>query len=183
MVPFGACVGRLNNRPLAVSVPTGRYPPLLLDMTTSVAAPGKTLVARHGGVPKQEGWGLDLDGRVTTDSNALAPLLPISSPKGSGMALLFECFASVMAGNALTQPVLSSMNSDSTGEPRAQAPHADRAAVHNQNSVLAAINISRFVAVEDYKSHIDLLVDGVKLLPRANGFDEILMPGERQERS
>ncbi len=182
MVPYGACVAGLNNCPIAVCVPARRYPPLVLDMATSVVALGKVLVACDSGAKIPQEWGLDINGRPTTDPEALAALLPIGGPKGSGMALLFECLASVMAGNALVQPVLACAFDERSGIEDARSTPADRLATHNQNSIVAAIDIGRFITLEEYKSQVDDLIDHLKLLPRADGFGEILMPGEREER-
>jgi LDH2 family malate/lactate/ureidoglycolate dehydrogenase len=54
---------------------------------------------------------------------------------------------------------------------------------HVQNSVVAIIDIANFTDVEDYKGHIDNLVDGIKALPKAEGFKEIFVPGEPEERT
>lgn len=182
MAPHGASVAGLNNCPLSISVPAGRHAPLLLDMATSVVALGKVLVARDAGRAMPDDWGLDAAGRPTTDPEALAALLPMSGPKGSGMALLFECLVSVMAGNALIQPVLASVYSEKSGQARmGSGVDLVRSARHNQNSVVAAIDIGRFMDVVGYKQQIDLLIDSLKRLPRAEGFEQILMPGEREE--
>ncbi|MBN1152367.1 MAG: Ldh family oxidoreductase [Dehalococcoidia bacterium] len=176
MVPFGARVAGVNNNPFALSVPAKRHPPLLLDMATSVVALGKVLVARDRGVQMPEGWGVDEDGNPTTEPGALAALLPVGGPKGSGMALLFECMGSLMASNPLLLPVLSGELSET------KTYHVGRMARHNQNSVIAAIDISRFTDITAYKNEVDDLIDHLKRLPRADGFDAILMPGEREER-
>jgi LDH2 family malate/lactate/ureidoglycolate dehydrogenase len=52
-----------------------------------------------------------------------------------------------------------------------------------QNSVVAAIDIAAFTDVNTYKEHIDNLVDGLKALPTAEGFSEVLFPGERGNRT
>jgi LDH2 family malate/lactate/ureidoglycolate dehydrogenase len=62
------------------------------------------------------------------------------------------------------------------------AGHVGRMARHNQNSVVAAVDVSRFTDLAAYKAQVDSLIDELKKLPRAEGFDEILMPGEREER-
>jgi len=49
--------------------------------------------------------------------------------------------------------------------------------------VVAAIDISTFTDVESYKEHIDNLIDGLKALPKAEGFSEIFVPGEPEERT
>jgi len=54
---------------------------------------------------------------------------------------------------------------------------------HVQNSVVAAIDIEQFTDVESYKKHIDNLIDGIKALPKAEGFKEILVPGEPEEKT
>ena len=52
---------------------------------------------------------------------------------------------------------------------------------HNQNSVVAAIDISMFTDVENYKSHIDTLIDCLKALPKVEDVDEIFVPGELED--
>ena len=54
---------------------------------------------------------------------------------------------------------------------------------HIQNSVVAAIDISTFTELESYKEHIDNIIDGIKALPKAEGFREIFVPGEPEERN
>ena len=177
MVPFGSRVAGLNNCPFALSAPARRHPPLILDMATSVVALGKVFVARDRGESMPADWGVDADGNPTTDPNALAALLPVGGPKGSGMALLFECIASLMVSNPLVLPFLSIRDGEANS-----AEHASHLAKHNQNCVIAAIDISHFADIDEYKGQVDGIVDHLKALPKANGFDEILMPGEREER-
>ncbi len=169
MVPHGARVAGVDNSPLSIAVPAGRYRHVILDMATSVTALGKISVARDKGVPIPEGWAVDKEGRPVTDPNLAAYLLPIGGPKGSGLALMFECLSSVMVDNPLLEPVLS-------GTKKSEGHQV-------QNSVIAAIDISTFTAVNAYKEHIDKLIDGLKALPTAEGFDEVLFPGERGNRT
>ena len=51
-----------------------------------------------------------------------------------------------------------------------------------QNSVVVAVNIGLFTDVEGYKDNIDDLAKGIKGLPRQPGVDEILIPGEPEDR-
>jgi len=168
MAPFGAKAAGVHNSPIAIAVPAKRHRPLILDMATSVKAGGWLSVARDKGIPIPEGWALDKDGNPATDPKLAAILLPFGGAKGSGLAMMFECISSVMAGNPLQEPVLSGRQK--RGE-------------HNQNSVVAAIDIGTFTDVEGYKETIDSYIDGLKALPKAEGFDEILVPGEPEERN
>jgi LDH2 family malate/lactate/ureidoglycolate dehydrogenase len=81
--------------------------------------------------------------------------------------MMFECLTSVMANNPLLEPAL-------TGKVQKGR--------HNQNSVVAAIDIGTFTDVERYKTRIDELIDALKALPKAKGVDEIFVPGEPEAR-
>ncbi len=177
MAPFGARAAGVSNNPIGMTVPARRHPHLMLDMATSLVAMGKVLVARERGEEIPLGWGLDENGSPTVDPSELAALLPVGGPKGSGMSLLFECMGSLVASNPLVLPVLS-------GEIETpKTYHVGRMARHNQNCVVAAIDIGRFTDLDDYKDQVDRLIDHIKALPKAEGFEEILMPGEKEERT
>ncbi|MFQ6041643.1 MAG: hypothetical protein ACE5PV_12360 [Candidatus Poribacteria bacterium] len=47
-----------------------------------------------------------------------------------------------------------------------EPPFENRKRRHNQNSIVAAIDIGVFTDVERYKSHVDNLIDGIKALPK-----------------
>lgn len=167
MAPYGARAAGVHNSPIAIAVPAKRHRPLILDMATSIAAGGKLLLAIDKGIPIPEGWALDKDGNPTTDPKMAAALMPIGGPKGSGLALMFECLSSLMVGNPLLEPLL-------LGQEQVRS--------HKQNSIVAAIDIGTFIDVEEYKEHVDNLIEGLKALPKAEGFDEILVPGEPEDR-
>jgi ureidoglycolate dehydrogenase (NAD+) len=161
MAPFGARAAGLHNSPVAMAVPAGKYPPLSLDMATSVAAGGKLSLAQDKGIPLGEGWALDSAGNPTVDPHAARILLPSAGPKGSGLALMFQTLTSLMANNPLLVPALR-------GETNR----------HNQNSLVAAINISLFTELETFTQQVDETIEALKALPKVEGVDAILMPGE-----
>ena len=186
MAPYGAKVPGVHNSPIAISVPAKRHRPLILDMATSVVAAGKILLALDKGVSIPVGWALDKDGNPTTDPKNGVVLLPFGGPKGSGLALMFECLSSVMMGNPLLEPAL--LDKEIGPLTQGKKPEVMRVRPgytrrHIQNSVVAAIDISTFTDVEGYKEHIDNLIDGLKALPKAEGFSEIFVPGEPENRN
>ncbi len=186
VAPYGARAAGVSNNPITIAVPARRHPVLYLDMATSVVARGKIWLAIDKGVPMPEGWALDKAGHPTTDPNQAAILLPVAGAKGSGLALMLECLCSIMIGNPLLEPDLMGRKAESgqqTGQPKGKDSHPDHITRHVQNSVMAAINIGMFTDVEGYKEHIDNLIDGIKALPKAEGFTEIFVPGEPEERT
>ena len=48
---------------------------------------------------------------------------------------------------------------------------------------MAAIDISLFHDVESFKTQVDETIDELKRLPKADGFTDILMPGEPEART
>ena len=186
MAPYGARAAGAHNSPIAISVPAGRHQTLNLDMATSVVAAGKLWLADDKGIPIPEGWGLDDKGNPTTDPRQVSTLLPFGGYKGSGLAIMFECLSSIMVGNALLEPSLlgkeigPSIESSKGDKIRDRMKYLPR---HIQNSVVAAIDISKFTDVEAYKEHIDNTINAIKALPRADGVDEIFLPGEIEKRN
>ncbi|MFH1567544.1 MAG: Ldh family oxidoreductase [Gemmatimonadota bacterium] len=167
MAPWGARAPGVHNSPIAIGVPGGRHRPLILDMAPSIAAGGTVQVAIDKGIPIPDTWALDAEGRPTTDPKQVKALRPAGEYKGSGLAMLFECLTSIMADNPLLVPTLLARGGVRPGK---------------QNSVVAAVDIGFFGEVAGYGAHIDELVQGIKALPRAAGCDEIMVPGEVEDR-
>jgi LDH2 family malate/lactate/ureidoglycolate dehydrogenase len=168
MAYHGARAAGVSTTPISIAVPTGGDEPLLLDMSTSVVAMGKLLQASKTGEPLPEGAALDAEGKPTTDPRKAAVPLPMGGPKGSGLALMIECLTSLVLSNPIVAEVL-----EDTAEGRR----------HRQNALALAIDVARFGDPRTLRREINRLVHALKGLPRAAGFDEILMPGERGDRT
>jgi len=165
MAPFGAKAPGLHNSPISIGIPAGKRAPIILDMATSVAAGGKIYFAADKGLPIPKGWALDAKGDATTDPNQAKIWLPFEGPKGSGLAMMFECWSSLLATNPLCAPRIFG---------RIKPGESFR-----QNAMVAAIDVTAFCDLQDYTRNVDELIEGIKGLPRS-GADEILVPGERE---
>jgi ureidoglycolate dehydrogenase (NAD+) len=166
MAPYGARVPGLHNAPISIGAPAGRHEALLLDMATSVAAHGKISVAIDKGIDIPEGWALDNTGKATTSPAAVATLLPFGGYKGSDLAMMMEAMTGLMVGNPAIAPKLA----------------GDPAQARSQNSFVAAIDVAMFTDLQAYRANVDALIDAIKALPKADGIDEILVPGEPEAR-
>lgn len=163
MAYHGARVSSLGTNPLAIAFPTAKGPPFLLDMSTSNAARGKVLKAAAEGRSIPLGWGIDANGQNTTDPAQVSTLLPFGGPKGSGLSLMMECLASLMAGNAILSPLL--------GDPTLKAGA-------RQNGIAIAIDLAAFGDVATMLAEADTLRQTIASLPRADGVDRLFLPGE-----
>ena len=72
-----------STNPICVGVPIDGGDPVILDVTTSMVAEGKLMVAVNKGERVPEGWIIDRDGAPTTDPAAFydGTILPLFQPR------------------------------------------------------------------------------------------------------
>ena len=168
--PFGGRSPTMGTNPLGLAAPAGRHRPLVLDMSSSVVARGKILSAAQRKLPIPEGWAVDPEGNPTTDAEKAleGAVLTVGGPKGSGIAIFVELLAAVLSGGNLM----------------GQLPdfYRNLTDVPNIGHFFMAIDVSRFMPMDAFTARVDMMIDMVKACPTAAGFDEIMMPGEPEER-
>lgn len=157
----------LGTSPLAIAVPRDGHAPVVLDMSSAAIPFGKLAQARQTGTPLPEGVALDSAGRPTTDPHRADVSLPMAGPKGAGLGLMIECLTSLLAGYPLTAPSLENALDPSDIV---------------QNAVAAAIDPAAFVSAGAFAHEVDRMARDIAAEPRAQGVEEILMPGERGDR-
>jgi uncharacterized oxidoreductase len=134
-------------------------------MATSAVAAGKLNVARARGLPIPLGWLLDKDGKPTDDPNAAqngGVMLPLGGPeghKGYGLSFAVETFASLLPGLGY--------GIDPQGR-------------HNDGSFMLAIDPGAFMPLAEFKGQVEGFVKYLKETPPAEGFKEVLYPGEKE---
>ena len=105
--PWGATQARLGNNPLVIAVP--RAPEhVVLDMAMSQFSYGALAAYRSRGEQLPVDGGFDRDGRLTRDPAAIeesARPLPIGFWKGSGLALMLDLTAALLAGGLATHQI------------------------------------------------------------------------------
>ena len=170
MPPWGGREGLLGTNPFAVGAPGGKLPPFLLDMSPAVAARGKIRKAERRGEKIPLGYALDGEGRPTTDPTAAlgGVVLPIGGYKGSGISMLMDILGGVISGAAFAGQVADQYKTN------------DRA--QDVGHFFLAIRADLFIPADDYRNRIDTLMRRVRDCPKADGFSEILIPGEPETR-
>jgi len=169
VAPPGGKEGRIGTNPLCLGAPTNAEP-VILDIGTSVCAEGKVRVLFNKRQPAPEGWLLDAEGRPTTDPGVLyrdprGSILPLGAAqayKGFGIGLLLDMFAGGLSGAPCSRP----------GAPNLSA-----------NAVLfIALNIEHFAGASHFVSEVSDLAESIRGCPRAEGVQEILLPGDPERR-
>jgi ureidoglycolate dehydrogenase (NAD+) len=97
MVPPGMKRIFLGSNPIAFGAP-GAQEPIIIDMSTTHAAWGKVLVARQEGKAIPADWGVDAQGKPTTDAQQVVGLAPTGSHKGYALAAMIEILCAQLAG-------------------------------------------------------------------------------------
>jgi len=161
VVPFGGARGALGTNPIAVGIPTGDDAPFVIDFATSVVAGGKILVAESKGLDVPEGAIIDSKGNPTTspaDFRNGGYLLPFGGHKGYALSLFF----SLMGGLA--------------GEFNAELTSM-------AGLFMQVYDVAAFTPLEGYQRNVRAVLDAMKSIPPAPGFDEVLVPGDFEHRS
>ena len=96
----------MSSNPIAFAVPRKNGRPYLLDFSTGVVANGKIMGAADRGETIPLGWGVDKDGRDTTDPKAVENVLPMAGIKGAGLSFMIECLTSLLLSEPRVAPDL-----------------------------------------------------------------------------
>lgn len=163
VVPHGGRDPLFGTNPFAFAAPTESWP-LSLDMATSTSAMGKVLVAQAKGESIPTDWGINSDGEPTEDPNEVVALLPAAGPKGSGLALLIETLAGVLAEAAFTTSIGNM--------------YSDLSKPQNVGHFFIAIDPTTFLPLAKFKALMESLLNQVRSSTPAPGFDQVLAPGD-----
>lgn len=107
MPPWGAIDSHVGNNPLVLAVPKADGP-VVLDMAMSQFSMGRMEGAARAGDTLPLPGGFDSEGRLSTDPGAILAAdraLPIGYWKGSGLALLLDLVAVLLAGGLATHEI------------------------------------------------------------------------------
>ncbi len=165
--PWGGMEMLLSTNPIAVGIPTGSEPPVVLDMATTVAAYGKVKAKAKAGEMMPEGWMIDRQGQPLLDPKRADEgfLLPIGGHKGYGLALVVGLLAGTLQGAALGREVVD-FNKD----------HINKT---NTGQAILVIDLKAFGDPAAFKAQVDRLVRDLRSGERLGGVDRIWLPGEQ----
>ncbi|HEY8477443.1 MAG TPA: Ldh family oxidoreductase [Chloroflexota bacterium] len=165
MAPWGGVTPYLSTNPISFAVPSDDGP-VVLDMATSVVAKGHIFLAAAKGERIPEGWAMDKRGRPTTDPREAIEglVMPLAGHKGYGLSMMIDILCGILTGGAFG-PYIGSLYTD-MDRPQ-QVGH-----------LFGAIDISRFVPVEEFKTRLGQMVREIRSCERAEGVERIYVPGE-----
>jgi len=163
MAPFNGTKPLLGTNPLAIGIPTASGG-LVLDMATTAVARGKIRRAAASGQSIPLGWGMDADGRPTTDAKAAlkGSLSPMGGPKGSGLSFMIDILSGVLTGSTATGKVKEI---------------TDISGPAGTGHCFISINIARFVGIESFFAMVQDASERIHAMPAVEG-EKVFLPGE-----
>lgn len=179
VAPWGGRDAVFNTNPMAYAIPAGDELPIVYDGATSAVSHGHVVLAARDGARLPADQLVGEDGRFTDDptplvadpfdrgSEQLGAILALGGAKGFGWSILVDVLSGLMAGMATAKdiPIHQSAEHPWTG-----------------GIFVMAVNIANLVELDAFKAKVDGLIRNCKGSRLAEGFSEIVMPGERAQR-
>jgi len=166
VAPWGGRERRLSANPIAIAIPRSSAPPILIDLSTCAIAGGKVTIAHNSGKSVPPGCIVDSEGRPSTNpADFVGPpqgaLLPFGGHKGFALSLATDILAGAISGAGCSRPTGKRVGNSFTA---------------------TLLDPAVFRGRGPFDLDVDQLVDYVKSSKLAEGFDEILIPGEPERR-
>lgn len=168
--PWGGTKAFFGTNPIAFGFPTGTDKPVIIDMSTSVVARGKIILAAKQNESIPNGWAIDKNGIETNDAREAlkGAVLPVGGAKGYALALAVEILTGILTGAAFG-PYVNNIYDDS-------ATNA------NVGHFFILFDIEKFMPVDQYTTIMNIFLNEIKNTPKQPDVEEILYPGERRGR-
>ncbi|GGD61697.1 Ldh family oxidoreductase [Paenibacillus nasutitermitis] len=167
--PWGGKKAFFGTNPIAFGFPIRQGPPVIIDMSSSIVARGKIILADKLGQEIPEGWAMDENGADTTDPAAAlkGAILPLGGVKGYALAMAIEIMCGVLSGAAYG-PHVRNLYQD--GDPAANVGHS-----------FILLDISRWMTLDHYFDLMEGFIQELKDTPTTSQTDRIYYPGERRD--
>ncbi|GAU86260.1 Ldh family oxidoreductase [Bosea sp. BIWAKO-01] len=155
--PWGGRKALIGTNPIAIGVPT-EGEPFVMDTATSIVSMGEIHDHAHRGAGIPEHWALDADGNPTTDPNRAktGALASFGGAKGYALGLAFELLVTSLAGAAIGPDVRGTL---------------DATDICNKGDV--------FIVIDGPQPRLADYLDLIRGTEPAQGFDRVLVPGDR----
>ena len=158
----------LGTNPLAIAIPAGEEPPLVLDIATSIVSYGTIKNHRLQGIPLQPNWMVDpATGAAVTDAKKSggALLLPMGGYKGAGLALMLGMLAGTLNSALFGRDCI-----DFNATPEK---------ITNTGQFVVALDPARFQPLAQFKAEVDRHMRELRASKPLPG-ESVRLPGDER---
>jgi uncharacterized oxidoreductase len=165
VLPWGGRQARLATNPISYAIPSLPHP-ILADFSTAVVPEGKVRLYHNQGRPLPKGWIVDAQGHPSTNTAdfyapTMGAILPFGGEmghRGYALSLLVEIMGGMLAGYEMTL----------------ERP--------GNGVAFIVIDVEAFLPSDRFAEMVEDMKRYVKSSPPAEGFEEVLLPGELEFR-
>ncbi len=159
MTPPGGTRPALSTNPIGIAVPFAE-PTFVVDIATSEKALGYVTLAKAAGATIPQTWGVDDQGRPTTDPNKVTGVSPFGGHNGFALSLAFELFSGALVG----------------------VPIGSKGSLSERGALILLLHPNAFgVEVEPLSAAVRTFLNEVQSCPTVPGDQPILYPGQGGE--
>lgn len=159
----------LGTNPLAMAIPAGEEPPLVLDIATSIVSYGTIKNHKMLKRPLHDDWMIDPNTGepvIDPEKSGGALLLPMAGYKGAGLALMFGMLAGTLNGALFGRDCVDF--------------NADPATPTNTGQFVLALDPSRFQPLDKFKSEVDRHIRSLRNSKALPGQEAVRLPGDQR---
>jgi ureidoglycolate dehydrogenase (NAD+) len=168
MVPPGMKRIFLGSNPIAFGAPGANGSDVIIDLATTNVAWGKIIVARQKAEPIPSDWGVNGEGRPTTDPAGVVGLAPMAGHKGYALALMVEVLCAQLTGVPFGTHVTKMYGE--LDKPR------------NLGHFMLALDAARFTDPALFRAQIELMLAEIRSEAPADPERPALAPGDPERR-
>jgi hydroxycarboxylate dehydrogenase B len=161
--PHGGAGRAMSTNPIAFGLPSATRGSVVADFATTTVAEGKLQVARAKGVEVPPGCIIDAHGRPSTSPQDFydgGAMLPFGAHKGYGLAVVSQLLSLALTG--------------ALGAPQGE---------FSSGAFFLCVDPGAFGPRAAYGQAADDLLGQIKAVRPLPGFDEVLLPGEPEQRA
>ena len=167
--PYGGRKAVLAPNPFTMGFPAGKEPPMITDIATSSVSHTKVVVTKKDKKLCEEGWICDKYGNPSINPDDLfdgGALLPFGGHKGYAFMLATEFLGRIFSG------------ADLFTEKDIGGPHFS-----HSGFTMIVFKPDIFSTYKDYIGYMDDVMEKIREIPPAPGFDKVLIPGDVERRT
>ncbi len=168
----------MGTNPIAVAIPSGKYPPFVADFATTPIARGKLAVAEKKGEKTLPGYVQDKEGNPSTDPSILkqgGSMLTLGgdyahgSHKGYCLSAIVDIFSAILSGANFGPFVPPSV---------AYLPVLDEKVGEGTGHFFGAMRIDAFQSKNGFKKNMDRWIETFRKAESAPGKPPVMIPGD-----
>jgi len=168
-VPYGGRKRALSTNPISMGFPAGPADRMLIDFATTAGSGVKVANAKQKGEPLPPGWIVDKNGTPSTNAMDFfdgGAYQPFGGHKGYALMMGAEFLGRIFSG------------SDAYAEAGRGGAY-----MRHQGVTMIVVRADIFQPYEEYAHRAEEMVQRIRAVPPAPGFQEVLIPGDPEVRT